>query len=65
MFSVMSVCVSVYLSVCVSVHPSVRLSVRFYVSHTVAQAGALHSTEMRSCYKSCSKKLLITVQIKC
>ena len=47
------VCLCVCLCVCLSVHlcvcPFIRLSVRFYVSHTVVQAGGLHSTEMRSC----------------
>ena len=43
------VCLCVCVSVCLSVHPSIHLSVRFYVSHTVVQAGGLHSTEMRSC----------------
>ena len=40
----------VCLSVCPSVCLSVRLSIWFYVSHTVGQAGGLHSTEMRSCF---------------
>ena len=29
------------------------MSFQFYVAHTVAQAGGLHSTEMRSCWKYC------------